>query len=85
MLIVMVTLAIPPDGVTVVGENEQVAPAGKPEQLRLTALLNPFSGVMPIEELPEPDELRVTSCVAVSVKSGEPLAGVVPLLALATK
>ena len=48
MLIVKLTLVIPLTGVTVLGENEQVAPAGKPEQLRVTALLKPFSGVMAI-------------------------------------
>ena len=63
-----------------------MAPAGKPEQLRVTALLKPFSGVMAICELPVPDELRVTFWAgAVSVKSGDPLPAEPPPLAAGTK
>ena len=43
MLIVDMTAAL--DGVTVDGENEQLSPDGRPEQLKLTAWLNPFCGV----------------------------------------
>ena len=74
MLIVKLTLVIPPEGVTVLGENEQVAPTGNPEQLRVTTLLNPFSGVITICELPAPAELRITPWAgALSMKSGDPL------------
>jgi len=40
-----VVAALPPDGVTVVGLNEQVAPLGSPEQVKLTNELKPFCGV----------------------------------------
>ncbi len=38
-------LAAEPEGVTVAGLNEQVAPAGRPEQAKLTVELKPFCGV----------------------------------------
>ena len=38
--------AAPVVGVTVAGLKLQLAPAGKPEQVKLTAWLNPFAGVM---------------------------------------
>jgi hypothetical protein len=38
-------VAAEPEGVTVAGLKEQVAPAGRPEQAKLTAELNPFCGV----------------------------------------
>ncbi len=44
-VIVSVVVAAPPDGVTVVGLNAQVAPAGSPEHAKLTTALNPFCGV----------------------------------------
>jgi hypothetical protein len=34
-----------PFGVTVAGLNLQLVPAGMPEQVRLTGILNPFCGV----------------------------------------
>ena len=43
--IVRVVLAAAPAGVTVGGEKEQASPEGSPEQLKLTACENPFSGV----------------------------------------
>jgi hypothetical protein len=55
MLIVDMTAAL--DGVTVDGENEQLSPDGRPEQLKLTAWLNPFCGVtvrVKVADLPEP-------------------------------
>lgn len=36
---------MPPDGGAVVGLNEQGAPLGSPEQVKLTAELKPFCGV----------------------------------------
>ena len=39
---VRVVLAIAPDGITVCGEKEQLSPEGRPEQLKLTACVNPF-------------------------------------------
>jgi hypothetical protein len=43
---VTVTLAGAPIGVTEVGLNVQLAPAGRPEQENCTASSNPFSGVI---------------------------------------
>ena len=41
--IVKVEVALPPDaGVTLTGENEAVTPLGRPEMLRLVALLKPL-------------------------------------------
>ena len=40
--IVMVVETAPPDGVTVAGLNEQLAPIGKREQAKPTAALKPF-------------------------------------------
>jgi hypothetical protein len=42
---VIVELTAAADGVIVDGVNEQVSPEGRPEQLKLTAWLNPFCGV----------------------------------------
>src|SRR5580692_5604219 len=41
----MVELTADPVVATVDGENEHASPEGSPEQLKLTAWLNPFSGV----------------------------------------
>jgi hypothetical protein len=43
----------PLDGVTDCGLKLQLAPAGRPEQPKLTACLNPFSGVTVSESLPD--------------------------------
>ena len=43
--IVSCVVAAPPDGVTVVGLKEQLAPLGSPEQAKPTVELNPFCGV----------------------------------------
>ena len=45
VLMVSDTLAGEPFGVTLVEENEQVEPAGRLVQLRLTCWLKPLSGV----------------------------------------
>jgi hypothetical protein len=50
--IVTVVEADAPDGVTVVGEKLQDAPAGSPEQLKETAELKPFCGVIEIDAVP---------------------------------
>ena len=42
---VSVVEATPPDGVTLVGEKLHDAPAGRPEQLKVTVEANPFTGV----------------------------------------
>src|SRR6266480_7517914 len=47
-------------GVTEVGCSEQVAPDGQPVTVRATLLLNPFSAVTVIVEVPDPP------CVSVS-------------------
>ena len=47
-------------GVTEVGLNEQLAPAGNPEQARVTAELKPFCGVMVNVTVPCPPALRVS-------------------------
>ena len=40
--IIMVVVTAPPDGVTVAGLNEQLAPTGNPEHPKVTFELNPF-------------------------------------------
>jgi hypothetical protein len=40
--IVSVVVAVAPEGVTVAGLKEQLAPAGNPEHAKLTAEVNPF-------------------------------------------
>ena len=47
-------------GVTEVGLNEQLAPAGNPEQAKVTAELKPFCGVMVNVTVPCPPALRVS-------------------------
>ena len=49
---VSVVAAVPPDGMTVAGEKLQDASAGRPEQLKETGEVNPFSDV--IETVTEP-------------------------------
>jgi hypothetical protein len=63
--------AAPPDGVTVAGEKLQPAWAGNPEQLKETAELNAFSGVMEIDVVPlwPPVMVRAVG-VAETAKSG---------------
>jgi len=62
-----------PAGVTVVGLNEHVVPAGNPEQAKLTAELKPLVGVTVIVIAPEPPGFRLrTPGLAVSVIPGEP-------------
>lgn len=49
-------VAAPPEGVTVAGLKEHVAPAGRPEQAKLTGESNPFCGVtvrLTVPSLPE--------------------------------
>ena len=58
MVMVDVTAAL--DGVTVDGENVQVSPEGRPEQVKLTAWLNPFSGVTDSVIVVDWPELMVT-------------------------
>jgi hypothetical protein len=48
----------PPDGVTVGGLKEQVAPRGRPEQAKLTGALNPMSGVTVTVTTPLPRTAR---------------------------
>jgi hypothetical protein len=56
--IVSEMLAAAPEGVTVVGLKEQVAPAGSPEQAKVTVALNAYIGVTVSETVPEaPDPM----------------------------
>jgi len=56
---VRVVVAALPDGVTVVGLNAHVAPAGNPEHAKLTAELKPFCGEIVSVVVPFPPELTV--------------------------
>ena len=56
--LILVETALP-EGVRVDGLNPHSAPAGKPEQEKLTACLNPFSGVTVSERLPSPPATTV--------------------------
>jgi hypothetical protein len=64
VVIVRVLLAVPEEGLTVAGENPQVAFAGRPLQLNVTVELNPLN------------EITVTTVVAVplslTVRAEEP-------------
>ena len=61
-----------PDGVTVAGLKEQVSPAGKPEQAKLTGELNPISGVTISVTTPLPPASTVSVFGdALNVKVGE--------------
>jgi hypothetical protein len=57
--IVSTVVAAAPEGVTVVGLKEQVAPAGTPEQAKLTAELKPYSGVTVSVTVPGAPDLTV--------------------------
>lgn len=57
--IVSTVVAAAPEGVTVVGLKEQVAPAGNPEQAKLTAELKPYWGVTESVTVPEAPDLTV--------------------------
>jgi hypothetical protein len=60
-----------PAGVTVAGLKAHVAPAGRPEQAKLTAESNPFSGVTVSVTAPSKVEVAVTeSGEALSVNAG---------------
>jgi hypothetical protein len=59
LAIVSCVVAANPEGVTVVGLNEQVAFAGNPEQTKLTAELKPFCGVTVRVTLPCPPDAKV--------------------------
>ena len=71
---VVVTLSVEfvlPGGVTDVGFRVQVVPAGQPETVRATKLLNPLSAVTVTVELPEPPCVSVNELgLAESEKSG---------------
>lgn len=58
--IVTAVVAAAPEGVTVVGLNEQVVPVGSPEQAKLTVELNPYCGVTVSVAVPEVLELIVS-------------------------
>jgi hypothetical protein len=49
---VSVVVATPPEGVTLAGENVQVAPVGSPEQLKVVAEAKPFCGINEIVTVP---------------------------------
>lgn len=54
VVIVAVAVAVPLlAGVTELGLKPHPAPAGKPEQVNETALLNPFTDVMVIADVPD--------------------------------
>jgi len=76
--IVNCVVAALPAGVTMVGENEHVAPPGKPEHENDTALLNPFVGV--IVRLVETDcpFMTVRACEAAAIEKFAPVGCVVP-------
>jgi hypothetical protein len=63
VIVSCVVEAAPPDGVTGVGEKLHVAPEGNPEQVNVTAELNPFCGVTVT--------MSVTLCPAVTVSDDE--------------
>jgi hypothetical protein len=68
---VSVDVAGDPAGVTEVGENVHVVPDGRPEQAKVTALENPFCGVMVTTSVAELPELTVSEGEAsVRVKPG---------------
>ena len=58
--IVSTVVAAGPEGVTEAGLKEQIAPAGSPEQAKLTAELKPYSGVMVSETVPDPPDWTVS-------------------------
>jgi hypothetical protein len=53
-------VAVAPEGVTLAGLNEQVAPLGNPEHAKVTAELKPFDGVTVKVTVPELPELTVS-------------------------
>jgi hypothetical protein len=57
--IVKAVLAAAPEGVTVVGLNKQAAPAGSPEQEKVTAELKAYFGVTVSETVPDVPDLMV--------------------------
>jgi hypothetical protein len=64
-------VAAAPEGVTVDGAKEHVAPAGNPEHAKLTGESNPFSGVTISITVPWPPESTVSEAAeAPSVKLG---------------
>jgi hypothetical protein len=66
-----VVVAAVPEGVTVAGAKEHVAPAGSPEQAKVTAELNPFTGVTDSVTVPWSPESTVSDDgEALSVKLG---------------
>jgi hypothetical protein len=70
-VIVRVVVAALPEGVTVAGLNAHEAPAGNPEQAKLTAALNPFCGVIVSVVVPVPPALSVSELgEAANVKLG---------------
>ncbi len=71
--IVNCVVAALPAGVTVDGENEHVAPPGRPEHENDTALLNPFVGV--IVRLVEADcpFVTVSACEAAAIEKFAPV------------
>ncbi len=70
-VIVNVVVAAAPDGVTVAGLNEQLAPVGNPEQAKLTAALKPFCGVTVSVVVSVPPGLRLSEVgKAANVKLG---------------
>ena len=71
LAIVSCVVAADPEGVTVVGLNEQLAFAGNPEQAKLTAELKPFCGVTVRVTFPcPPDATANKEGDALSVKLG---------------
>lgn len=58
--IVSWVVAASPDGVTVSWSKEHVAPLGRPEQVKVTGELNPFSGVTVSMSAAWPPELTVS-------------------------
>jgi hypothetical protein len=62
-----------PAGVTVDGENEHVAPPGRPEHENDTALLNPFVGVIVRLVVADCPCVTVSACAAAEMEKLAPV------------
>lgn len=72
-----------PFGVTVRGLKLQLVPAGNPEQLRLTGMLNPFCGVNVTVKLPIPPRVTlIAELLTAMVYPGVPAEATVIAMAL---
>lgn len=70
LVVLMVSVEVPLPPVTGEGANEQLAPVGSPEQVRLTSPANPLAGVTVIVEGVLLPGVVAAGAEAVTVKSG---------------